>query len=126
MARSKRKRRSYGAGEWGRNRVRVFPDPKTGMFQIEWRENGTNGDHRRVARHAPRRLCGNGDSVQIRAPRLGIRRAIRCLATLEARCQSPLGQQTQGIGPALPRLRARVVESAPASRSCRAGARELE
>ncbi len=40
MARTKRKRRSYGAGEWGRNRVRVFPDPKTGMFQIEWRDNG--------------------------------------------------------------------------------------
>ncbi len=40
MARTKRSRRSYGAGEWGRNRVRVFPDPKTGMFQIEWRENG--------------------------------------------------------------------------------------
>ena len=40
MARTKRVRRSYGAGEWGRNRVRVFPDPKTGLFQIEWRENG--------------------------------------------------------------------------------------
>ena len=40
MARTKRKRRSYGAGEWGRNRVRVFPDTKTGMYQIEWRENG--------------------------------------------------------------------------------------
>ena len=40
MARTKRGRRSYSAGEWGRNRVRVFPDPKTGMFQIEWRENG--------------------------------------------------------------------------------------
>ena len=40
MARTKRRRRSYGAGEWGRNRVRIFPDPKTGMFQIEWRENG--------------------------------------------------------------------------------------
>ena len=40
MARTKRKRRSYGAGEWGRNRVRVFPDPKTGLYQIEWRENG--------------------------------------------------------------------------------------
>ncbi|MDE0075283.1 MAG: hypothetical protein OXR82_11025 [Gammaproteobacteria bacterium] len=37
MARTKRSRRSYGAGEWGRNRVRVFPDPKTGIFQIEWR-----------------------------------------------------------------------------------------
>ena len=40
MARTKRSRRSYGAGEWGRNRVRIFPDPKTGMFQVEWRENG--------------------------------------------------------------------------------------
>ena len=40
MARTKRRRRSYGAGEWGRNRVRVFPDPKTGLFQIEWRDNG--------------------------------------------------------------------------------------
>ena len=40
MARTTRSRRSYGAGEWGRNRVRVFPDPKTGLFQVEWRENG--------------------------------------------------------------------------------------
>ena len=40
MARTKRSRRTYGAGEWGRNRVRIFPDPKTGNFQIEWRENG--------------------------------------------------------------------------------------
>ena len=40
MARTKRGRRSYGAGEWGRNRVRVFPDPKTDLLQIEWRENG--------------------------------------------------------------------------------------
>ena len=40
MARTKPIRRSYGAGEWGRNRVRVFPDPKTGLLQIEWRENG--------------------------------------------------------------------------------------
>ena len=40
MARTKRSQRSYAAGEWGRNRVRVFPDPKTGLFQIEWRENG--------------------------------------------------------------------------------------
>ena len=40
MARTKRGRRSYSAGEWGRNRVRVFPDRKTGNFQIEWRENG--------------------------------------------------------------------------------------
>ena len=40
MARTKRDRRSYSAGEWGRNRVRVFPDPKTGLHHIEWRENG--------------------------------------------------------------------------------------
>jgi len=40
MARTKRDRRAYSAGEWGRNRVRVFPDPKTGFFQIEWRESG--------------------------------------------------------------------------------------
>ena len=40
MARTKRSRRSYGTGEWGRNRVRVFPDPKTGLLQIEWRKNG--------------------------------------------------------------------------------------
>ncbi|MCY4397752.1 MAG: site-specific integrase [Gemmatimonadetes bacterium] len=40
MARAKRSRRSYSAGEWGRNRVRVYPDPKTGMIQIEWRDNG--------------------------------------------------------------------------------------
>ena len=40
MARTKRSQRSYAAGEWGRNWVRVFPDPKTGLFQIEWRANG--------------------------------------------------------------------------------------
>ena len=45
MARTKRGRRTYSAGEWGRNRVRVFPDPKTGLFQIEWRE-----DRRRLSR----------------------------------------------------------------------------
>ena len=40
MARTKRSRRGYSAGEWGRNRVRVFPDSKTGLYQLEWRENG--------------------------------------------------------------------------------------
>ena len=55
MVRTKRSRRSYGAGEWGRNRVRVFPDPKTGLIQIEWRENG-----RRLTRSlkTPRLECG--------------------------------------------------------------------
>ncbi len=33
MARTKRSRRSYSAGEWGRTRVRVFADPKTGLYQ---------------------------------------------------------------------------------------------
>ena len=40
MARTRRRRRSYSAGEWGRNRVRIFPDPRTGVIQIEWREDG--------------------------------------------------------------------------------------
>jgi len=40
MARTKRDRRAYSAGEWGRNRVRVFPDPRTGVIQIQWREDG--------------------------------------------------------------------------------------
>ncbi len=65
MARTKRKRRSYGAGEWGRNRVRVFPDPKTGMFQIEWRDNGRrltrslqHRDWRRAKRQADQFAAG--------------------------------------------------------------------
>ena len=41
MARTKQRRQSYSAGEWGRNRVRVFADPKTGLLQIEWREDGS-------------------------------------------------------------------------------------
>ena len=40
MARTKPIRRSYSAGERSRNRVRVFPDPKTGLIQIEWRDDG--------------------------------------------------------------------------------------
>ena len=40
MACTKRSHRSYGTGEWGRNRVPVFPEPKTGLFQVEWRDNG--------------------------------------------------------------------------------------
>ena len=40
MARTKRRRRSYSAGEWGRNRVRIFRDLRTGIIQIEWREDG--------------------------------------------------------------------------------------
>ena len=38
MTGRRRNRRSYSAGEWGRNRVRVFPDRRTGVIQIEWRE----------------------------------------------------------------------------------------
>ncbi len=58
-------RRSYGAGEWGRNRVRVFPDPKTGLYQIEWRENGRrlsrslkHRDWRRAKRQADEAAAG--------------------------------------------------------------------
>ena len=40
MARTKKGRRSYSAGEWGRNRVRVFPDPRTGIMQVQWHEDG--------------------------------------------------------------------------------------
>ena len=40
MGNTKRGRRTYSAGEWGRNRVRVFPYPGTGIIQVEWRENG--------------------------------------------------------------------------------------
>ena len=41
MARTKKsQRQSYPAGERGRNRARVFPDPKTGIMQLEWRERG--------------------------------------------------------------------------------------
>ena len=65
MARTKRDRRSYSAGEWGRNRVRVFPDPKTGLFQIEWRENGRrltrslkHRDWRRAKRQADEFAAG--------------------------------------------------------------------
>ena len=65
MARTKRSRRSYGAGEWGRNRVRVFPDPKTGRYQMEWRENGRrltrslkHRDWRRAKRQADEFAAG--------------------------------------------------------------------
>ena len=65
MARTKRSRRSYGAGEWGRNRVRVFPDPKTGLYQLEWRENGRrltrslkHRDWRRAKRQADEFAAG--------------------------------------------------------------------
>jgi len=65
MARTKRDRRSYSAGEWGRNRVRVFPDPKTGLYQIEWRENGRrltrslkHRDWRRAKRQADAAAAG--------------------------------------------------------------------
>ena len=38
MARTKRSRRSYSVGEWSRNRGTGLS--KTGLFQIEWREDG--------------------------------------------------------------------------------------
>ncbi|MYE44160.1 MAG: site-specific integrase, partial [Acidobacteria bacterium] len=80
MARTRRSRRSYGAGEWGRNRVRVFPDPKTGLFQLEWRENGRrlsrslkHRDWRRAKRQADEFAAGfidapNGKAEAKREP----------------------------------------------------------
>ena len=90
MARTKRKRRSYSAGEWGRNRVRVFPDPKAGMYQIEWRENGRrltrslrHRDWRRAKRQAdeagtgspPRYPSATGTGSSARGGRAGSARA---------------------------------------------------
>ena len=40
MACTKQASCTYSAGEKGRNRVRVFSDPKTGMYQIQWSEGG--------------------------------------------------------------------------------------
>ena len=40
MGSTRQSRQTYSAGEKGRNRVRVFPDSKTGNIQLEWRENG--------------------------------------------------------------------------------------
>ncbi len=40
MRRTMKGQQIYHAGERGRNRVRVFPDPKTGMYQLEYRRNG--------------------------------------------------------------------------------------
>ena len=51
MARTRRSRRSYGAGEWGRNRVRVFPDAKTGLIGGLQRVNRLQG--RAAASHVP-------------------------------------------------------------------------
>ena len=65
MVRTKRGRRSYSAGEWGRNRVRVYPDPRTGVIQIEWREDGRrttrslgHRDWGRAKRHADKIAAG--------------------------------------------------------------------
>ncbi len=75
MARTKRSRRSYGAGEWGRNRVTIFPDPKTGLFQIGWRENGRrlsrslkHRDWRRAKRQADQFAAGFIDAPERPSP----------------------------------------------------------
>ena len=46
-----RLRPGCSVGEWTRARVRVFPDPRTGVIQLEWRQNG-----RRITRS-----LGHGD-----------------------------------------------------------------
>ena len=40
MTVTRKDRLRYPAGEKGRNRVWAFPDKKTGMMQLEWREFG--------------------------------------------------------------------------------------
>ena len=63
MARTKPIRRSYGAGEWGRNRVRVFPDLLTRRANCQC-GNGLCGtsmhnDPRSIPHCSPRRpACG--------------------------------------------------------------------
>ena len=37
MRRAKQAPGCHATGQKGRNRVRVFPDPKTGMYQLEWK-----------------------------------------------------------------------------------------
>ena len=39
MRRTSKDRRRYAAGEKGRNRVWAFPDHKTGIMQLEWKES---------------------------------------------------------------------------------------
>ena len=63
MARTKRSRRSYGAGEWGRNRVRVFPDRKTGLYQIKWREKRAQAH---PVPQAPRLVAGKAAGRRVR------------------------------------------------------------
>ncbi len=60
MARTKRSRRSYDIGEWGRIRVRIFPDPKTGIVQIEWRD--TRGLNRDSGTADPGSVTASSDS----------------------------------------------------------------
>ena len=70
MARTKKGRRSYSAGEWGRNRVRVFPDPRTGIMQVQWLEDGRrltrslrHRDWDRAKRQADEIAAGLAESV---------------------------------------------------------------
>ena len=44
VASTKRTRRSHSAGNWGRNRVRAFSDPRTGIIQIEVARGGSETD----------------------------------------------------------------------------------
>ena len=83
MARTKPIRRSYGAGEWGRNRVRVFPDPKTGLLQIEWRENG-----RRLSKSLKHRDWSTGEEAGGRVRRR-LRSGRRSGAEAEAEPEPP-------------------------------------
>ena len=74
MARTKKGRRSYSAGEWGRNRVRVFPDPRTGIMQVQWLEDGRrltrslgHRDWDRAKRQADRIAAGLAETMAAKA-----------------------------------------------------------
>ena len=69
MARTKRSRRTYSAGEWGRNRVRVFADPKTGLYQIELaRERAQAEPIAETPRLGSREAAGGQGRRRLRGP----------------------------------------------------------
>ena len=95
MARTKKSQQSYTAGEKGRNRVRVFPDPKTGMFQIEYRRNGRRES--RSLKHRDWALAKDqADKLAANFPPPE--------AKPERRPQEPLRRRRTANGPCPPRI----------------------
>ncbi len=98
MARTKRHRRGYSAGERGRNRVRVFPDPKTGLIQIEWRDDGRrlsrslkHRDWRRAKRQADEIAAGHAepDCCGYRERSIGDFTSLSCSRTRQDTASAP-------------------------------------